>query len=58
MKRPLLSVVTAFINHPVGQIADAVHYSALLRSIGLSIIIGNASIDARKWNEGSITEQV
>ena len=29
-----------------------------LRSIGLSIIIGNASIDARKWNEGSITEQV
>jgi hypothetical protein len=28
-----------------------------LRGIGLSIIIGNASVDARKWNEGSITER-
>src|SRR6516225_3287764 len=28
-----------------------------LRSIGLSIMIGNASVDARKWNEGSITER-
>ena len=24
---------------------------------GLSIMIGNASVDARKWNEGSITER-